>query len=157
MKKRTLSILAFSAVFAFATLTSCGGAEEKQVEETATEEVTEEAHEELTEEVVEEAATEEMATEETSAGNAEAGAELFTSNGCVACHQLDAKTVGPSIKAIAEGYADNEAGMTAFLSGEGEAIIDPAMAAVMAPQVETTKNMSEEDRGSIVAYIMNNK
>jgi len=148
MKKRTLSILAFSAVFAFATLTSCGGGEKHE----------EETQEEVTEEVIEETA-EEVAPEETEAtgGNAEAGSELFTSNGCVACHQIDTKTVGPALNAIATGYADNEAGLTAFLKGEGEAIIDPAMAAVMAPQVETTKNMSDEDRSSITAYIMSNK
>lgn len=150
MKKRTLSILAFSAVFAFATLTSCGGAE-KHEEEAAHEEVVEETHEEVAEEVVVEEATE--ATE----GNADAGSELFASSGCVACHQVDTKTVGPSLKDIAAGYADNDAGLTAFLNGEGEAIIDVAMAAVMAPQVETTKNMSEDDRNSITAYIMSNK
>ena len=149
MKKRTLSILAFSAVFAFATLTSCGGAE-KHEEEAAHEEVVEEKHEEVVEEVVEEAT-------EATTGNAEAGSELFASSGCVACHQVDTKTVGPSIKDIAAGYADNDAGLTAFLNGEGEAIIDVAQAAVMAPQVETTKNMSEDDRNSITAYIMNNK
>lgn len=153
MKKRTLSILAFSAVFAFVTLTSCGGGE-KHEEEASHEEAVEETTEETIEEVAEEAVVEET---EATGGNAEAGAELFTSNGCVACHQLDAKTVGPSIKDIAVGYADNDAGLTAFLKGEGEAIIDPAMAAVMAPQVETTKNMSDDDRNSITAYIMSNK
>jgi len=152
MKKRTLSILAFSAMFAFATLTSCGGEAEKHEEETTHEEVAEETHEEVAEEVVEE-----TVAEETAGGNAEAGSELFTSNGCVACHQVDTKTVGPALKDIAAGYTDNDAGLTAFLKGEGEAIIDPAMAAVMTPQIETTKNMSDDDRNSIVAYIMTAK
>jgi cytochrome c len=148
MKKRTLSILAFSAVFAFATLTSCGGSHEEEAthEEEAVEETTEEAP--VEEEVAEEAPAE---------ADTQAGSDLFTASGCVACHQVDTKTVGPSLKDIAAGYADNDEGLTAFLNGEGEAIIDPEQAAVMAPQVETTKNMSDDDRNAIVGYIMSNK
>jgi cytochrome c len=147
MKKKTLSILAFSAVFAFATLTSCGG--EKHEEETTHEEVTEN-HEEVVDEAVETVVTE-VSPEVTK------GEELFTSNACVACHQVENKLVGPALKDIAAGYSDNEEGLTAFLKGEGEAIIDPAQAAVMAPQIEITKNMSDDDRNSITAYIMSNK
>ncbi|KAB2858786.1 MAG: c-type cytochrome, partial [Flavobacteriales bacterium] len=84
------------------------------------------------------------------------GAEFFQTSGCVACHQLDAKTVGPSIKEIATAYAD-AAALTAFLKGESKAIVDPAQEAVMAPQVEITKKMSAEDLQVIVDYIMANK
>ncbi|MGB0882727.1 MAG: c-type cytochrome, partial [Vicingaceae bacterium] len=82
------------------------------------------------------------------------GSELFTSSGCVACHQAEVKTVGPSIKEIKEAYADNSAGLVAFLNGEGEAIVDVAQAAVMAPQVETTKAMTAEERTAIADYLL---
>ncbi|MCO6499609.1 MAG: c-type cytochrome [Vicingus serpentipes] len=143
MKKRTLSIVAFSAIFAFATLTSCGGGNhQKEVtqEETTTEE-------DVVEKVV----------EETVAKPTQAGADLFKANACVACHQEDRKIVGPSLKDIATGYTDNTEGLIAFLAGEGEAIIDPSQAAVMAPQIETTKAMSNEERTSIADYIMSTK
>jgi len=148
MKKRTLSVIAFAAVFAMATLTSCGGAE-KHTEEAVTEEhATEEVVEETTEEVAEEV------VEETAAADTEAGKEKFTASGCVACHQVAVKTVGPSLNDIAVAYAGNEAGLAAFLNGEGEAIVDPAQAAVMAPQVEVTKAMTEGERASLAAYMM---
>jgi len=151
MKKRTLSIVAFSAIFAFATLTSCGGGshQEEATQEETTEAVVEETvpEEEATEEVVEETATD----------NAQAGADLFTANACVACHQVDTKLVGPALKDIAAGYVDNTEGLVTFLAGEGEAIIDPTQAAVMAPQVEMTKEMSNEERVAIADYILSVK
>lgn len=147
MKKLTLSAIAFATVFGFSTLVSCGGGEsnESAPEETKTEEVT--VEETNAEEPVAEAAT----------GNAEAGKEKFTASGCVACHQADVKTVGPALKEIAGAYADNKDGLVAFLNGEGDAIVDPAQAAVMAPQTEVTKAMTAEERASIADYIMENK
>ena len=145
MKKITLSAIALSAIFAISTLTSCGGGEthEAATEEATTEEV-----------VVEEPAVEEPVVETTAAVDTEAGKEKFTTSGCVACHQVDTKTVGTALKDIAAAYADNNDGLIAFLKGEGEAIVDPAQAAVMAPQIETTKAMTDAERNSIVDYIM---
>ena len=143
MKKRTLNIVTFSTIFVFATLSSCGdGGHQKEVtqEETTTEE-----------EVVE------KAVEKTTANPTQAGADLFKASACVACHQEDRKIVGPSLKDIAAGYIDNTEGLIAFLAGEGEAIIDPSQAAVMAPQIEVTKAMSNEERTSIADYIMSTK
>tara|TARA_R110001592_G_scaffold140938_1_gene362096 strand:- start:2052 stop:2498 length:447 start_codon:yes stop_codon:yes gene_type:complete len=145
MKKLTLSTIAFSAIFAISTLTSCGGGEshDATTEETTTEEV-----------VAEETTVEEPVAETTTAVDTEAGKEKFTTSGCVACHQVDAKTVGPALKTIATAYADNKDGLVAFLKGEGEAIVDPAQAAVMAPQTEVTKAMTDAERNSIADYIM---
>ncbi len=42
------------------------------------------------------------------AGNAQADAELATSSGCLNCHQVEVKTVGPALKAIAEKYAGQD-------------------------------------------------
>lgn len=137
MKKVKMSVWALSLILGGAFLTSCGGAEQAPAEETA-------ATEAPAEEAVAEAAP------------AKDGAEFFQTSGCVACHQLDAKTVGPSIKEIATAYAD-AAALTAFLKGESKAIVDPAQEAVMAPQVEITKKMSAEDLQVIVDYIIANK
>lgn len=82
------------------------------------------------------------------------GEEIFTSKGCVACHQADTKTVGPSLKDIAAAYNGNAEGLTAFLKGEGEAIVDPAQAAVMQPQISVTKDMSAQELDAIVNHIM---
>jgi cytochrome c len=134
MKKVKFSVLALSMLFGTTLLTSCGGSEEQK--ETTTETVTEE--------VVAEAPV------------AKDGAELYKTSGCVACHQVDKKLVGPSILDIAGAYAD-EATLTAFLKGESKAIVDPAQEAVMAPQLEITKKMSAEDLQVIVSYIMSYK
>jgi cytochrome c len=139
MKKRTFLAITASVVFA-ATITSCGSDAEKPADA-----------------VVEEVVVEEVVAEEVVAEEAVAsidGADLFASNGCVACHQAEVKTVGPAIKEIKEGYADNSDGLVAFLSGEGEAIIDVAQAAVMAPQVETTKAMTAEERLALANYLL---
>ncbi|MCH9638892.1 MAG: c-type cytochrome [Betaproteobacteria bacterium] len=42
------------------------------------------------------------------AGNAQADAELATSSGCLNCHQVEVKTVGPALKTIAEKYAGQD-------------------------------------------------
>jgi len=149
MKKRTLSIMAFSALFAFATLTSCGGG--TQQEETSQEETT------TNETTIDEAPQEEVVAEETLSETQQAGKDLFKTNACVACHQEDRKIVGPALKDIAIGYADNTEGLVAFLAGKGESIIDPSQAAVMSPQIETTKAMTDEERNAIADYIMSVK
>lgn len=147
MKKIVYSLLSLSIIF----FTACGG-EEKAKTDTdvaTTEEVVEEV---IAEEIVEEA---EEITEE--GGDIEAGKELYASSGCVACHQLDVKTVGPSVKEVSTAYADNKEGLTAFLKGEADPIIDPAQAAVMSPQLEITKKLADADLQNMVEYILSNK
>lgn len=143
MKKRTLTAIAFASVFAITSLVSCGGeAPSEATSEAVTEEVTE-AVEETTEEVAEETTVEALP-----------GEAKFEESGCVACHQVQKKIVGPALKDIAAAYADNKDGLVLFLNGEGEAIVDPAQAAIMAPNLEITKAMSEEDRIALADYIM---
>lgn len=95
----------------------------------------------------------EVASEATPAKD---GAEFYKTSGCVACHQVDKKLVGPAIIDIAAAYAD-DATLTKFLKGESTAIVSPELAAVMAPQVEITKKMTPEDLQVIVSYIMSHK
>ncbi len=85
------------------------------------------------------------------------GEKLFKDNGCVVCHQLDTKVVGPPMKEIATAYKDNGKGLNEFLKGNAKSIIDPAQHAVMEPQIVITKAMSEEDRMAIVDYLLSAK
>jgi len=85
------------------------------------------------------------------------GKDLYTAKGCVACHQVETKTVGPSIKDIAAAYDGNKDGLIAFLKEEAEAIVDPAQAAIMKPQLATTKALPAEELNAIVDYILENK
>jgi cytochrome c len=42
------------------------------------------------------------------AANAQAGADLAKSKGCLGCHAMDQKKAGPAIKDIAAKYKDNK-------------------------------------------------
>jgi len=147
MKKLVYPVLSFSIIF----FTACGGNDSSTAENNVS------APEEAApvEEVVEETVVEEETPEE--GGDLDAGKDFFASNGCVACHQVDAKTVGPSLKDIAAAYADNKDGLASFLKEEGEAIVDPAQAAVMQPQLAITKALSDDELNNVVDYILSNK
>ena len=148
MKKIVYPVLSLSIIF----LASCGGNETTTEESNTTTEETTVVEETTTteEEVVEEATPSE-------GGDLDAGKEFFASNGCVACHQVDAKTVGPSLKEISTAYADNKDGLVAFLKEEGDAIVDPAQEAVMKPQLALTKELPADELNNVVDYILSNK
>jgi cytochrome c len=88
---------------------------------------------------------------------ASAGQKLYSDKGCLVCHQLNTKLVGPAVKDIAAAYSGNKAGLTAFLKGEGKAIVDPSQASVMQPQIAITKALSAQDLDEIVDYILSIK
>lgn len=71
---------------------------------------------------------------------ASTGQKLYYENGCLVCHQLNTKLVGPSTKDIAAAYSGNKAGLIAYLKGEGKTIVDPAQESLMQPQIAITKN-----------------
>ncbi len=85
------------------------------------------------------------------------GKDLFQKSGCTACHQPDAKTVGPALKDIAKAYAGKKEDLVKFLKGEGKAIVDPAQFAVMKPNLEITKKMSDDQVAAIADYILSVK
>ncbi len=82
------------------------------------------------------------------------GQKLYSEKGCLVCHQLNTKLVGPSTKNIAAAYSGNKAGLTAYLKGEGEAIVDPSQASLMQPQIAITKALSAEELEALVDYIL---
>ena len=86
-----------------------------------------------------------------------AGQKLYSDKGCLVCHQLNTKLVGPSTKDIAAVYAGNKAGLTAFLKGESKAIVDPKQASLMQPQIAITKALTAEELEAMVDYILSIK
>jgi cytochrome c len=85
------------------------------------------------------------------------GKEIFEGKGnCIACHQVDQKVIGPSIKEIAKIYKEKNGNMATFLKGEGEAIVDPSQFAVMQANLAITKNFTEEELKAVEAYIYSN-
>lgn len=85
------------------------------------------------------------------------GEKLYKDKGCLVCHQLNTKLVGPSVKDIAAAYSGNKAGLTAYLKGEGKSIVDPSQASVMQPQIAITKALPAEELDAIVDYILSVK
>ncbi|REG92253.1 c-type cytochrome [Flavobacterium aquicola] len=85
------------------------------------------------------------------------GKEIFEGKGnCVACHQVDQKVIGPSIKEIAKIYKDKNGNMVNFLKGESEAIVDPAQFPVMQANLAITKTFTEDELKAVEAYINSN-
>lgn len=87
-------------------------------------------------------------------GDAEAGNAVFTEKACTVCHASDSKTVGPSLMDISKAYGGNNEGMVAFLKEEADAIVDPAMFAVMQANLAITKEMDDKALNDLVAFIM---
>lgn len=86
-----------------------------------------------------------------------AGQKLYSDKGCLVCHQLNTKLVGPAVKDIAAAYSGNKAGLIAYLKGEGKSIVEPSQANVMQPQIEITKALPAEQLDAIVDYILSIK
>jgi cytochrome c len=75
-------------------------------------------------------------------GTVQASEELAKSNGCMNCHAVDAKKVGPSFKAIAakyKGKADAEAKLVAALGD---------------PKKHPANKASAEDRQALVKWVL---
>ena len=98
-----------------------------------------------------------VSTEEIVQSPEELGKEIFTGKGtCAACHQVDKKVVGPSIKEIAKIYKEKNADMVVFLKGEGEPIVDPTQFEVMKANFAITKAMSDDELKALEAYVYSN-
>lgn len=104
--------------------------------------------------------TEEFVAEEVAevveevAGSADEGSVIFTDNACAVCHAPDTKTVGPSLMDISKAYEGNSAGMISFLKEEADAIVDPAMFAVMKANLAITKEMDDKSLNDLAAFIL---
>jgi len=82
------------------------------------------------------------------------GKEIFEGKGnCVACHQVDQKVIGPSIKEIVKIYKDKNGNIVNFLKGESDAIVDPAQFSVMQANLAITKTFSDEELKAVETYM----
>jgi cytochrome c len=82
------------------------------------------------------------------------GEALFHDNGCGACHKPDLYRVGPSLRTIAEAYAEAPESLSAFLKGEGKPIFDPEKYRIMERQMKATIAMSDAERATVASYIL---
>jgi len=161
MKKLGLLVLAVMMI----SLSSCGGDNANKAKEGAEKavEATKDAAKEAGD-AVKDAADKTAEAAKEAAGDAVDAAKdavakvdgktLFMNNGCVACHQMDKKTVGPAVKEIGKAYAGKKDALVKFLNGEGKAIVDPAQFAVMQPNLATTKKLSDAERAALADYFL---
>ncbi len=98
-----------------------------------------------------------QAGENAGGGDVKKGQQLFTANGCTACHQEKADTVGPSLAKISQAYAGKKEDLIKFLKGEGKAIVDPAKFSIMQPNLAKTKALSDGDLSALADYILSVK
>ena len=97
----------------------------------------------------------EVVKKDTNTADIVKGKELFSSKGCVACHNETSKIIGPSVADIAKAYGNND-DLFAFLRGKKEAIVDTdaTQVAIMKNNIDTmVKAISDEDLNHIVAYM----
>ena len=134
MKKVKISVFALMLIFGSGMFTSCDSSEENEGTKAET--------------IIDKTVTETAPIKD--------GSEFYKTSGCLACHQVDKKLIGPAINDIAAAYTD-EATLTKFLKGESSAIVTPEQYPIMAPQIEITKKMTPEDLQVIVSYIMSHK
>ena len=82
------------------------------------------------------------------------GKAIFEGKGnCVACHRIDEKLVGPSVKEMAKIYKAQNSDMVSFLKDEAKPIVDPSQYEVMKTNLVLTKEMSEQELKGLEAYI----
>ena len=85
------------------------------------------------------------------------GETIFNGKGnCISCHQVDTKSIGPSIQEIAKIYKEKNANIVTFLKGESDAIVDPSQFAIMQANLELTKTFSDKELQGLEAYINSN-
>jgi len=139
-------ILLIFGVLAF-TFTSCGDKKKEEVKKEA-EPIEVEETVKAVEETTSDAKNEQVAL----------GEKLFTEKTCVACHQLDTKLIGPSIKDIVKIYDEKGANMVQFLKGNTEAIVDtdPGQVAIMKANLDGfVKDLTPEELQALTGYMRN--
>lgn len=86
--------------------------------------------------------------------SAKRGQEIFEAKGCVACHKDNVDTIGPSLSTIARGYIGKEKELLSYLRGQAPAIIDPARAPVMDPQLVKIRTLFDPDMQALTTYMI---
>jgi len=137
-------ILLFS-VLAF-TFSSCGDKKTEEVKKEVEPLKTEETK--AVEETASDVNTEQFAL----------GQKLFSEKTCVACHVLDTKLIGPSIKDMVKVYSEQGGDIVEFLKGNSPAIVetDPGQIAIMKANLDSfVKDLTAEELQAISVYMNN--
>jgi len=138
-------LLLFFGVLAF-TFASCGDKKKEEVKKEV---------EPIKEEVkVEETTTDTSANDQQLA----MGEKLFAEKTCTACHALDTKVIGPSIKDIVKIYDEKGGNLVKFLKGNSDPIVDtdPGQVAIMKANLDGfVKDMTPEELQAVSAYMRN--
>ncbi len=87
------------------------------------------------------------------AGHAMADQDLATSSGCLACHQVETKVVGPAFKDIAAKYKGQDGARDSLV----QSVINGSAnnwGPIPMPPKGGRANISDEDIGKIVDWIL---
>ncbi|TDE46584.1 c-type cytochrome [Flavobacterium rhamnosiphilum] len=96
-------------------------------------------------------------TEEIAQTPEKLGEAIFQGKGnCVACHEVDKKSIGPSIQDIAKIYKDKGGNIVEFLKENEKPIVDPSQYEVMKTNFAITEEMSDEELKALEAYMYSN-
>ncbi len=85
------------------------------------------------------------------------GDRIFKTKGCASCHQPKADTIGPSIKKIAEAYANKRDQLVKFLKGRAPAIIDPEKERIMKAQLTMVMDLPQDQLEALADYMLSFK
>ncbi len=97
---------------------------------------------------------EEIKTQREEAAPIIKGSEIYQKKGCVACHQPNLDTVGPSLEKIAKIYKEQNVNLLSYLKGEGTAIVDPPNADKMKPSLTLLKSLTEAELKALTDFIL---
>lgn len=83
------------------------------------------------------------------------GKTIFNGKGkCYTCHQIDKKSIGPSIVDMMKIYNEKNGDLIAFMKQEAEPIVDPENYAVMKTNFAIIKTFSEEELKALETYMI---
>ncbi len=85
----------------------------------------------------------------------ELGKKLFAGKGsCIACHEIHAVHIGPSLVRIAGVYREKKGDIVKFLRGTEKALVVPAQYGIMKTNFVITQKMSKRELQALEAFIM---
>ncbi len=82
------------------------------------------------------------------------GGATFKSLKCGSCHKPDRKSVGPSLKDVAQGYAGQEERLVRYLKGEAEPILGLGKAKLMRKRIKKMQDLPSPELKALALYIM---
>ena len=86
------------------------------------------------------------------------GAEIFTSNDCIVCHDATmdrvAEGLGPSLKMIAAAYKGKEDALIDFLKGEAKPRLYPEQYPIMEDQLDSIRGLSSDERKALATFLL---